>query len=923
MKSFTVIFLSIFLLSSTLFSQQTQIIYLSGRDSKNTTEWNFTVTGGRKANQWTRIAVPSCWELQGFGTYNYGKDKKPSDEKGIYKKTFTVPATWQDMRVFIVFEGVMTDAKVMINGRQAGPVHQGGFYQFEYDITSLVYPDTSNLLEVTVSKRSSNKSINEAERHSDYWVFGGIYRPVYLKAVPHEYIAWTSIDAKADGTFSVAVHPGEVKKKGQITAQLLRPDGTLLGEVFRKTVHPGDATILLTTKISDYKTWSAESPNLYYVDISLVRQKKIIHTVRKRFGFRTIEVRKGEGIFLNGKRITLKGCDRHSFRPKTGRALSRKDCYDDVMLLKKMNMNAVRMSHYPPDVWFLDYCDEQGIYVLDELAGWQKPPYDTPTGKRLVKEMLVRDVNHPSILFWDNGNEGGWNTALDGEFAKYDLQHRTVLHPWALFNGIDTDHYESYKSVENKLKSGNIFMPTEHLHGLYDGGSGSGLDDFWHLMWGNKITGGMFLWAFADEGVVRTDKNCMIDVHGNMAPDGILGPFHEKEANFFTIQEIWSPVYIETNRPWPENFPASIPVENRYDFTNLNQCSFDWQLVTFPLPGASTTDTKILAQGRITGPDIPARKKGFLTLNLPSAVIKKADALLLTAFNPQGRRLFTWSWKLTNNKKIMEPIVTSDNQKPEIIKNPEFIEVQAGAFTYIFDKRYGLLKKVISGKHSVPFGDGPFIVPVQKQQPRVVPVTSVHTTDSGVVVTTRHHPFFSQMQWTILPGGWLCLDYAFPYEGEVDYLGVSFHYPEDRMYGMKWLGKGPYRVWKNRLKGQTMGVWENRYNRFAPATAWDYPEFPGYYADFAWGVFHTADGDITVVTNRDDLYFRVFSQPEGYEPRHAKMIWPEGDISFLHAIPPIGTKFQDPERLGPQGHKFKASGTYRGKLFFYFAAPKE
>ena len=113
----------------------------------------------------------------------------------------------------------------------------------------------------------------------------------------------------------------------------------------------------------------------------------------------------------------------------------------DVRLIKEMNMNAVRMSHYPPDAHFLEACDELGLYVLDELAGWQGS-YDTPTATRLVGEMVRRDVNHPSILFWDNGNEGGWNTDVDGEFAKWDPQHRPVLHPWEKFSGIDTNHYE-------------------------------------------------------------------------------------------------------------------------------------------------------------------------------------------------------------------------------------------------------------------------------------------------------------------------------------------------------------------------------------------------------------------------------------------------------------------------------------------------
>ena len=428
----------------------------------------------------------------------------------------------------------------------------------------------------------------------------------------------------------------------------------------------------------------------------------------------------------------------------------------------------------------------------------------------------------------------------------------------------------------------------------------------------------MFLWVFADEGVVRTDKACTIDVDGNHAPDGILGPYHEKEASFFTIKEIWSPVYIETDQPLPENFDGSLPVENRYDFTHLNQCSFDWQLVTFPLPCASASDTKILARGWLKGPDIPARQKGILSLNLSPTILKKADALLLTAVNPQGQKLFTWSWKLKNNRETLKKIVATNNEQPPQLKNKNFIEIQSGAFTFQFDKNNGTLEQVKQGEHTIPFGGGPFRIPVSKKQPRIQAVSSVIPTDSGLAVVTRHHPFFRQLQWTVLPGGWLRLDYTYPYTGDVNYLGVSFLYPEDRMYSMKWLGKGPYRVWKNRLKGQTFGVWENSFNHFAPATAWDYPEFPGYYADFSWIVFHTADGDITVATNRDNLYFRVFSQPDGYEPRHAKMIWPEGDISFLHAIPPIGTKFQDPDRLGPQGQMFKASGSYSGTLFFYF-----
>ncbi len=165
-------------------------------------------------------------------------------------------------------------------------------------------------------------------------------------------------------------------------------------------------------------------------------------------------------------------------------------------------MNAVRMSHYPPDPAFLDAADELGLYVLDELAGWQGF-YDTPTGARLIGQMIRRDLNHPSILFWDNGNEGGWNTDNDGEFARWDPQRRPVLHPWAIHGGINTDHYENYDSTVKLSAGPEIFMPTEFLHGLYDGGIGAGMRDYWDVMGKSPTVAGGFFWAFADEGIAR------------------------------------------------------------------------------------------------------------------------------------------------------------------------------------------------------------------------------------------------------------------------------------------------------------------------------------------------------------------------------------------------------------------------------------
>lgn len=170
---------------------------------------------------------------------------------------------------------------------------------------------------------------------------------------------------------------------------------------------------------------------------------KTVQSRETRIGFRTIEFFPQDGVYLNGTKLVVKGVNRHSFSVDGGRATSAAMSRQDALLVKEMNMNAVR-SHYPPDEHFLDMCDSLGIVYMDELAGWQNG-YDSKVGPKLVKEMIERDVNHPSIIIWSNGNEGGWNYNLDPLFAKYDkLQKRHMVHPWADFNDLDTHHYPTY-----------------------------------------------------------------------------------------------------------------------------------------------------------------------------------------------------------------------------------------------------------------------------------------------------------------------------------------------------------------------------------------------------------------------------------------------------------------------------------------------
>ena len=201
MKKLTLLIALVFSLQAT--AQQTETLYLSGTGLGDTKTWDFYCSDGMNSQKWSKIEVPSQWELQGFGEYSYGrwytiKGAIPPTETGIYRTSFRVPPDWKGKQVEIVFEGVMTDTEVLVNGSLAGDIHQGGFNRFSYDITDIIKTGRNNL-EVKVSKESSDRLVNAAERKADWWIFGGIYRPVYLEAKPAVNIKRIAVDAKADG----------------------------------------------------------------------------------------------------------------------------------------------------------------------------------------------------------------------------------------------------------------------------------------------------------------------------------------------------------------------------------------------------------------------------------------------------------------------------------------------------------------------------------------------------------------------------------------------------------------------------------------------------------------------------------------------------------------------------------------------------
>lgn len=907
----SILFLTVF----SAVGKTSEIVYLSGIAYDQTVDWDFFCSDGQNSGAWKKIPVPSQWETAGFGTYTYGRwykqeGKTPSQETGHYKTTFYAEESWKNKSIKIVFEGVMTDTKVLINGKQAGDIHQGGFYQFSYDISKLININADNTLEVIVSKHSADHTVNAAERKADWWLFGGIYRPVYLEVLPQEHLKLIQLDPKADGTLTAEISHSPLKGDAYIAYSLQSVEGVNFPKGKIK-VEKKSLNTTLTTQWEGIKAWTPEQPQLYNLTISLIKNNKTLHTVTERIGFRTIVVKPQDGLYCNGIKVVLKGINRHTFWPESGRCTSPEISRLDAQLIKDMNMNAVR-CHYPPDEHFLDMCDSIGLFFIDELAGWQNA-YRASIGSKLVKELIQRDMNHPSVIMWSNGNEGGWNYEVDHLFEEYDIQKRDVIHAWADFDDIDTHHYPQYQTGLHRFNNGyKIFMPTEFLHGLYDEGHGAGLYDFWSKWTEHPMFAGGFLWAFNDGAVIRTDLNDSLDSDGQHAPDGVVGPYREKEGSYFTIKEIWSPLQLEMPQMTPQ-FNGEFYVRNEFLFTNLKECKLEYAVECIPSPW-NKGQKETIAKGSISLPDTKCGETRKVIMDVPGN-FAKGDLLLLSAYDPYGNELYTWSWPIRLAKqyldaKAFKAVNTEAKAMFEI--NEDEVKLLAAGAQVCFNSKDGCINNITTTQGQFPLKDGPIPVGMKAVADRY----EVRQEGSTAVLTVWYKGGIDSIRWEMHPDGklkmaMLALNKATNDGGfdggfvapDFDVWGITFSFDENSATDFTWMGKGPYRVWKNRQHGTTVNLWSKEYNNTITGESFGdlrYPEYKGYHANVNWGSIACKDNiPFTFASESDGLYFRLFTpeEPQG-SLRRSIPRFPEGDISFLYEINAIRA-FKPTSQMGP------------------------
>ena len=443
--------------------------------------------------------------------------------------------------------------------------------------------------------------------------------------------------------------------------------------------------------------------------------------------------------------------------------------------------------------------------------------------------------------------------------------------------------------------------------------------------------------------------NGKIDNVGNYGADGIVGPHHEKEGSFYTIRQVWSPIYLKpANQPQvrlhreermradqcsyiadADAFAGKFIVENRYDFNNLKDCSFSWELANYSLDKAGH---EVIASGKQKGIELPARQSGEIALKLP-ANWKEADALYVTAYNPEGESVYTWAWYWKSVEEL-QPEAKAQDLALSHEKQGDILVVKAGENTLQFDTKTGYLKSF----NQFALSNGPRFIAARRgdrsqdvyynhddktarSKERIYQDISGTSTLTNfevkeeadkLIVSATYWGQLQQVDWTIEKSGAIYIDYAYRWEGNIELCGICFDYPEEKMQSVRFLGKGPYRVWQNRMHGTVLDVWENEYNDPIPGESFNYPEFKGYFNDWKWAQFQTEEGQLLLQNHKAGTFLGVYTPRDGRDVLLYTL--PQTGIAVFDVIPGVRNKVNSTDLVGPSSLPQWLEGVQKGRI---------
>ena len=545
-------------------------------------------------NGYAPITVPRSWQFAGYGKFLYTDEAYPfpidppyvpaQNETGVYKRTFHTDGS---SAYVLRFEGVESCLKVYVNGQYAG-YSQGSRLPSEFDITPLCVQG-ENTLCVVVHQYCDGTYLED----QDMWWLGGIIRDVALISRKESYLEDLAVDADygTEGAGHLRIR-AKLFGKGRLQVRLLDQDGRCVLD--RPIDHDADFSLPGVTP------WNAEEPVLYTLFVSVLDGERCLETVRQRIGFRRVEIVEGE-LRINGVRIMLRGVNRHEFDPQNGRAISYERTREDLLLMKKHHINAVRTAHYPNNPFFYDLCDEIGLYVMDEcdlethgfeiegipgrLANddaWREAYLDR------ARRTVMRDRNHACVILWSLGNESCYGRNFD---AMADWIHQNdptrPVHYEGDRENRRVDVTSSMYTTLGGLYELDVILPKkphilcEFAHAM---GNGPGnLEEYVALMESSQRIQGYFVWEWRDHGVYqkREDGSCIYkfggefqeDYHsGNFCMDGLLAADSTPTPGFYAYAKAIEPLRVTS-------FAGNqMTLRSRFAFRRVQHAQAHWML---------------------------------------------------------------------------------------------------------------------------------------------------------------------------------------------------------------------------------------------------------------------------------------------------------------------------------------------------------
>ena len=601
---------------------------------------------------WDNIDVPSCWEMKGYDLPLYVNveyaflnnppyiknkvDGVGDNPVGSYRRTFDLPAGWDAKTVFLHFDGLYSAAFVWVNGQYVGYT-QGGNNDHEFDVSAYVRTGENNVC-VQVF-RWSDASYLEGQ---DMFHMSGLHRDVYLYATPKTFVRdhyiTSTLNSNYDGgSMNVALEVDNrtgVAASKAVEVELVAPDGTTVATKSANVEFAEGTSVANCNVLFDGLTsllpWTAETPNLYTV---IVRQKDATGNEEMvfstRYGFRHIEIKNGV-VLINGQRVYFKGVNTQDTHPLYGRTMDIATMIKDVELMKQANVNLVRTSHYPRAAKMYAMFDYYGLYCMDEAdvechkswtdkkdnsissdASWQGQYVD-----RTVR-MVIRDRNHPSVVFWSLGNESGIGVNFDVTYAATKALDSRPVHYEGYSNvnsakntDMDSKMYPDLAYTRNHCNNsigGEPFFLCEYAHAM--GNAVGNLQDYWDIIEGSKYGIGGCIWDWVDQGIYDPQAIKKGELEKNGFPHYTSGYDYPgpHQGNFLnngviTADRAWTAKLAEVKKVYQyAKFTYSngtLSIKNKYNFTDLNAFALRYTVLRDGLAvETSTVDIPSTAPG--------------------------------------------------------------------------------------------------------------------------------------------------------------------------------------------------------------------------------------------------------------------------------------------------------------------------------------